>query len=57
MNDGAGDGRRTGGHSTWFLVVVALFIATLIASNIVAVKLIDVSGLILTAAILIFPLS
>ena len=57
MNDGAGDGRQTGGHSTWFLVVVALFIATLIASNIVAVKLIDVSGLILTAAIVIFPLS
>ncbi len=57
MNDGAGDGRHTDGHSTWFLVVVALFIATLIASNIVAVKLIDVSGLILTAAIVIFPLS
>ncbi len=57
MNDGAGEGRQTGGHSTWFLVVVALFIATLIASNIVAVKLIDVSGLILTAAIVIFPLS
>ncbi len=57
MNDGAGEGRQTGGHSTWFLVVVALFIATLIASTIVAVKLIDVSGLILTAAIVIFPLS
>ncbi len=57
MNDRAGEGRQSGGHSTWFLVVVALFIATLIASNIVAVKLIDVSGLILTAAIVIFPLS
>ena len=34
-----------------------MFIATLIASNIVAVKLIEVSGLILTAAIVIFPLS
>ncbi len=57
MNERASDGPRAGGHSTWFLVVVALFIATLIASNIVAVKLIDVSGLILTAAIVIFPLS
>ena len=57
MNDGAREERRPGGHSAWFLVVVALFIATLIASNIVAVKLIDVSGLILTAAIVIFPLS
>ena len=27
MNDGAGGERQTGGHSTWFLVVVALFIA------------------------------
>ena len=57
MGERASDGRQAHGHSTWFLVVVALFIATLIASNIVAVKLIDVSGLILTAAIVIFPLS
>ncbi len=57
MTDGAPDQRRPGGHSAWFLVVVALFIATLIASNIVAVKLIDVSGMILPAAIVIFPLS
>ncbi len=57
MNNGAGDGQPTGGHSTWYLIVVALFIAALIASNIVAVKLIDISGLILTAAIVIFPLS
>jgi uncharacterized integral membrane protein (TIGR00697 family) len=57
MSDGAGNTQQTGGHSTLYLVVVALFIATLIASNIVAVKLINVSGLILTAAIVIFPLS
>ena len=61
MNDGAGtkteEERGTGGHSAWFVVVVALFVTTLIASNIVAVKLIDVSGLILPAAIVIFPLS
>ena len=57
MSDGAGNTQQTGGHSTLYLVVVALFITTLIASNIVAVKLINVSGLILTAAIVIFPLS
>lgn len=57
MNDGIGNERLKSGHSTWFLVVVALFIATLIASNIVAVKLIELSGLVLTAAIVIFPLS
>jgi len=61
MNDVAGtkteEERGTGGHSAWFVVVVALFVTTLIASNIVAVKLIDVSGLILPAAIVIFPLS
>ena len=57
MNDGIENERPTSGHSTWFLVVVALFIASLIASNIVAVKLIEFSGLILTAAIVIFPIS
>ena len=57
MDDGSVKGRSTSGHSTWFLVVVALFIASLIASNIVAVKLIEFSGLILTAAIVIFPIS
>ena len=57
MNDGIGNERLKSGHSTWFLVVVSLFIATLIASNIVAVKLVEFSGLILTAAIVIFPLS
>ncbi len=57
MNERASDGRQAGGHSTWFVVVVALFIATLIASNIVAVKLIEVWGMILPAAIVIFPLS
>ena len=57
MNNGVEKEESTSGHSTWFLVVVALFIASLIASNIVAVKLIEFSGLILTAAIVIFPIS
>ncbi len=57
MSGDTGDDRRSGGYSAWFLAVVALFIATLIASNIVAVKLIEVWGQVLPAAIVIFPLS
>jgi uncharacterized integral membrane protein (TIGR00697 family) len=44
-------------HSNWFLLVAALFVTSLIVSNIIAVKLIDVWGLILPAAVIIFPIS
>lgn len=44
-------------YSPWFLVIVALFITCLISANITAVKLIDLSGFILPAAIFVFPLS
>jgi len=44
-------------HSTWFLLVAALFVTCLIVSNIIAVKVIDVAGMILPAAIIIFPIS
>jgi queuosine precursor transporter len=44
-------------YSTWFVIIVGFFIACLIASNIVAVKLIAVFGLVLPAAVVIFPLS
>lgn len=40
-----------------FVAVVALFVAALITANIIAVKLVDVAGLILPAAIIIFPIS
>lgn len=44
--------------SPWFVLIAALFITALITANIVAVKLIDVSGLIVPAgALTIFPLS
>ena len=43
--------------SGWFLIVTVLFVAALIASNIIAVKLIVVSGRVLPAAIIVFPLS
>ena len=40
-----------------YVVIVAVFVACLITSNIIAVKLVSVFGLLLTAAIVIFPVS
>ena len=48
---------RSSGYSGWFLLVTSVFVAALIAANITAVKLIGVAGLILPAAIIIFPVS
>ncbi len=45
------------GYSLWFVFVVAVFVTCLITANIIAVKLIRVSGLVLPAAIVVFPLS
>ena len=44
-------------HSSWFVAIVALFVTCLITANIIAVKLVDLMGFILPAAIFIFPLS
>ncbi len=49
-------GRREG-YSLAFVVVVALFITTLITANITAVKLVGFFGLVLPAAVIIFPIS
>jgi uncharacterized integral membrane protein (TIGR00697 family) len=46
-----------GRYSHWFLLVTSIFITCLITSNIMAVKLVNIFGLILPAAILIFPIS
>jgi queuosine precursor transporter len=48
---------RTTAHSSWFLLIVALFVTCLIVSNVTAVKLIMVGGLVLPAAVVIFPIS
>ncbi|MBI2856381.1 MAG: queuosine precursor transporter [Chloroflexi bacterium] len=45
------------GVTPTFVVVAALFITCLIASNIIAVKLVSILGHVLPAAIIIFPLS
>lgn len=44
-------------YSIWFILVVAVFITCLITANIVAVKLVDIAGMILPAGIIIFPIS
>jgi len=44
-------------YSHWFVIIVAVFVTCLITANIIAVKLVDLFGLILPAAIFIFPLS
>lgn len=44
-------------YSVWFVVVTAIFITSLITANITAVKLIGVFGLVLPAAIVVFPIS
>lgn len=41
----------------WFPLVTAVFVTTLIVSNIIAVKLVNIAGLILPAAVILFPLA
>ncbi len=43
--------------STWFVVVTAVFVTSLITANIIAVKLVGVAGLVFPAAVVIFPIS
>jgi len=45
------------GYSIWFMMVVALFLTSLLVSNIIAAKLISVGGLVLSSAIVVFPVS
>ena len=49
-------GRREG-YSLAFVTIVALFITALITANITAVKLIDLFGFVLPAAVVVFPVS
>jgi queuosine precursor transporter len=41
----------------WFSLVMAVFITTLIVSNIIAVKLVQIGGLFLPAAVILFPIA
>ncbi|MBO8128809.1 MAG: queuosine precursor transporter [Peptococcaceae bacterium] len=44
-------------YSLWFVLVTTIFITSLITSNIISVKLVNIYGLILPAAVIIFPIS
>lgn len=46
-----------GGVSIWFLLVTVLFVTCLITANIIAVKAVVLWGMVLPAAIIIFPVS
>jgi uncharacterized integral membrane protein (TIGR00697 family) len=41
----------------WFHVVTALFVISLVISNIIAVKLVYIAGLVLPAAVILFPVA
>lgn len=43
--------------SPWFTAIVSLFVTTLVVSNIIAVKLFQLGGLVLPAAVVLFPIS
>ena len=47
----------THSYSGRFVAIVALFVATLIASNIIAVKVVALGSLVLPAAIILFPVA
>ena len=52
-----GKERAINKYSSWFVIIIALFTTCLITANITAVKLVSIFGLVLPAAIVIFPLS
>jgi uncharacterized integral membrane protein (TIGR00697 family) len=43
--------------SQWFILVTAVFVTCLVTANITAVKLVGVFGMVLPAAVIIFPIS
>jgi len=44
-------------YSAYFVTIVAVFITSLIVANIIAVNLVSIAGLVVPAAIIIFPIS
>jgi hypothetical protein len=47
----------TGGHSNRFVFLTAIFVACLLISNLIAGRLIEIAGVVLPAAVLIFPIT
>ena len=46
-----------GGHSSRFVFLTAIFVACLLISNLIAGRLIEIAGVVLPAAVLIFPIT
>jgi uncharacterized integral membrane protein (TIGR00697 family) len=44
-------------NTSWFPLVTGVFVTTLIISNIIAVKLVQIFGLVVPAAVILFPVS
>lgn len=44
-------------YSQWFILVVAVFVTSLLTANIISVKLVEISGLVFPAGVVIFPVS
>jgi len=44
-------------YSTWFVFIVAIFVTSLVTANIIGVKLVEISGFVLPAGTIIFPVS
>jgi queuosine precursor transporter len=45
------------GHSAFFVAIAVAFAACLIASNVIAVKIVPVAGVFVTAGVIVFPIS
>ncbi len=54
---GHGGASAAGGARRWLPLVTGLFVTVLIISNIIAVKLVTIGPLVVTAAIVLFPVS
>ena len=54
---GGGGASVAGGARRWLPLITGLFVTVLIISNIIAVKLITIGPLVVTAAIVLFPVS
>ncbi|MCL5034705.1 MAG: queuosine precursor transporter [Bacteroidetes bacterium] len=50
-------GRQSTGGERWLPVITAIFVTTLIVSNIIAVKLFSVGPVVLPAGVIVFPIS
>jgi uncharacterized integral membrane protein (TIGR00697 family) len=57
MKAGARDLPESTGSFKWFPFISAMFVTTLIVSNIIAVKLVTLGGLFLPAAVILFPIA